>query len=526
MSDQVATNPPIGAVHLEAPHGLVASSPDLKRTVSEGSVAMDGTDYREILPKPSNDPNDPLNWSWAQKHVVLLLVALMAFQGPFDAASPASGFLEQAPVYHTSVPSMLDSVGAHAVMAGAGGLLWVPLSYRYGRSPIYTAGAVVATLGALGCALANDLPAFCGARVVNGLGCSASMSIGALTVKDLFFIHERGQKIGIWTISIGLSPYIATLLDGFVTTHAGWRWMQWLTFIIWSVLLVLCVVALPETLYDRHHGLLDVPPKKTYVQRLKWKHFKGRQLTFRNFWHPCTMFFYPSVIFPGFYYGNLYGFCVFGALGMLPFAFAEIYGFDAIGQGLVAIPLAVGTILGEPLAGPFSDWMVRFLAQRNDGLRHPEQRLQAYWLGAILVPLGLTMFGLTLQYEVHWIAPCIAIAIYSFAIQIVSTVTFTYAVDCYEHVAGEVALVLNFCRMEFAFYVSFYLPHYTKKVGYGWAFGIYAILSVMLFLPMILLMFKGGQIRKRLGTPQSDFVHHAVPVQVEESVPGTGKEVE
>lgn len=125
--------------------------------------------------------------------------------------------------------------------------------------------------------------------------------------------------MGIWTISIGLSPYISALLDGFVTTYAGWRWMQWVTFFIWCGIFLVCVVALPETLYDRHHDLVEVPPKKTYMQRLKWQRFKTRQLSFRSFWHPCTMFFYPSVIFPGFYYGNLYGFCVFGALGMIPF---------------------------------------------------------------------------------------------------------------------------------------------------------------------------------------------------------------
>ncbi|OQU96344.1 hypothetical protein CLAIMM_02441 [Cladophialophora immunda] len=438
MSDNIAANPEPSAAHFEAPLGAaVKSITHLKRIPSEESIEMDGTDYRDVLPRPSTDPNDPLNWSWTEKHLVLFMVAAMAFQGPFDSASPAAGFLEQAPAYHVEIPDMLDSVGAQAIMLGVGGILWVPLSNHYGRSPIYLAGAVVATLGCLGCSLANSLGAYCGARVVNGLGCSASMSFFIWPL--IFCLKERGQKMGIWTISIGLSPYISTLLDGFVTTYAGWRWMQWLTFFIWCGLLVLCLVALPETLYDRHHQLVDVPPKKTYVQRLKWKRFPMRRLTFRSFWHPCTMFFYPSVILPGFYYGNIYGFCVFGALGMIPIAFAELYGFHAVAQGLVAIPLAIGTILGEPLAGPFSDWVVRFLARKNGGVRHPEQRLQAYWLGAILVPLGLMMFGLTLQYEVHWIAPCIAIAIYSFAIQIVSTVTFTYAVDCYEHVAGEVA---------------------------------------------------------------------------------------
>ncbi|KAJ9634830.1 hypothetical protein H2204_006063 [Knufia peltigerae] len=490
MTDQIAIDFHVRATHLENPHPSMEGATDLKPIATQASVGIDGTDYREILPIPSKDPNDPLNWSWTQKHVVLVLVAFMAFQTPFDAASPASGFLEQAVAFNTSVPSMLDSVGAHAVTTGVGGLLWVPLSYRYGRTPVYTAGAVVALLGTLGCSLSNNLGAYCGSRVVNALGCSASLSIGPLTVKDLFFLHERGQKMGIWTVFVGLSPYVGTLLDGFVTVYAGWRWMQWLTFFLWCVLLASCVAALPETLYDRHHNLVDVPSKKTYLQRLKWMSFPRRKLTFRSFWHPCIMFSYPSVIFPGFYYGTLYGFCVFGALGMLPFAFAEIYHFDAIGQGLIAIPLAIGTILGEPFAGPLSDWM-----------------------------LGLMMFGLTLEYEVHWIGPCVAIAIYSFAIQIISTVTFAYAVDCYEHAAGEVAIVLNFCRMTFSFYVSFYLPHYTEKVGYGWAYGIFAILSVVLFLLIVLLMFKGGEIRSRLGdVSQSELevVHQTAAVQVDE----------
>lgn len=73
--------------------------------------------------------------------------------------------------------------------------------------------------------------------------------------------------------------------------------------------------------------------------------------------------------------------------------------------------------------------------------------------------------------------------------------------------------------MTFSFYVSFYLPHYTEKVGYGWAYGIFAILSVVLFLLVVLLMFKGGEIRSRLGdVSQSELevVHQTAAVQVDE----------
>jgi MFS family permease len=93
------------------------------------------------------------------------LVAFMAFQGPFDSASPAAGFVEQSKAFGVPTAKMLDSIGPHAIFLGIGGLLWVPLAHRYGRSPIYVCAAAVATLGALGCALSNSLGAFIGARV-------------------------------------------------------------------------------------------------------------------------------------------------------------------------------------------------------------------------------------------------------------------------------------------------------------------------------------------------------------------------
>ena len=39
------------------------------------------------------------------------------------------------------------------------------------------------------------------------------------------------------------------------------------------------------------------------------------------------------------------------------------------------------------MAGPFSDWVTRYVARRHGGIRHSEQRLHALWLGAILTPV-------------------------------------------------------------------------------------------------------------------------------------------
>lgn len=48
------------------------------------------------MPQPSDDPNDPLNWSWAKKHIILFIVALAAFGGDFGSGAGIPCVIPQA----------------------------------------------------------------------------------------------------------------------------------------------------------------------------------------------------------------------------------------------------------------------------------------------------------------------------------------------------------------------------------------------------------------------------------------------
>lgn len=45
--------------------------------------------HTRLIPQPSDDPNDPLNWSWRKKHVILLIVAAAAFLPDYGSATGA-----------------------------------------------------------------------------------------------------------------------------------------------------------------------------------------------------------------------------------------------------------------------------------------------------------------------------------------------------------------------------------------------------------------------------------------------------
>lgn len=49
--------------------------------------AADG--HTRLIPQPSDDPNDPLNWSRVKKHAILFVVAAAAFLPDYGSATGA-----------------------------------------------------------------------------------------------------------------------------------------------------------------------------------------------------------------------------------------------------------------------------------------------------------------------------------------------------------------------------------------------------------------------------------------------------
>ena len=48
-------------------------------------LAKDG--HTVLIPQPSADPNDPLNWSWTRKHLMLAVISLTAFLGDYGSGA-------------------------------------------------------------------------------------------------------------------------------------------------------------------------------------------------------------------------------------------------------------------------------------------------------------------------------------------------------------------------------------------------------------------------------------------------------
>lgn len=64
--------------------------------ISDNSVyqlAKDG--HTVLIPQPSDDPHDPLNWTWRKKHLIVFVISVCAFLPDYGSATGGVVLLTQ-----------------------------------------------------------------------------------------------------------------------------------------------------------------------------------------------------------------------------------------------------------------------------------------------------------------------------------------------------------------------------------------------------------------------------------------------
>lgn len=443
----------------------------------------------------------------------MLQVCLLAALGTLNTSiiNPAYGPLSK----DFGISTVTASYQTTVVIAlnGIGPLLWIPLAQAYGRRPIYLVTTMLGFVSALGCGFTHNFGQLLGARVVNGFF-PAAMALGPMTIVDLFFYHQRGRAMGFFTVVMTTGAHIAPIIGGLVGQYLGWRWTFKLAAIMDGVMFLVVLFCLPETLYVRditnlaqtyeeREVKLDA---KSYFKRLGFKRgVSDHKLRASDFVLPTLqMAKYPSVIFPALYYAAQYGFGSILPAVTVATIFSKTFHWDTLEIGLAyGGALTIGGVLGELFSGSVLDWLVMRARHRLGGENpEPETRLMGIWIGAILLPVGLLIYGFALQFRVFWFVALFGMGLAVFGLQPIATTCYTYSVDCYKDRGGDVASVFNFTRQIIGMTFAFYVVKLCDRIGYDIAFVLFCIWgSVLGFIPILVLMWKGEEIRKHLGDP-------------------------
>ena len=301
------------------------------------------------------------------------------------------------------------TVAIPALGLAFGPLIWSSLSDIYGRRIIFIIGTVITLVATIGAAVAKSFSGYMAARFFQGFGVSPGATVGMAVVGDLFFEHERGQKLGLWVLAIDSGLLVGPIIGGFMDLVSA-AWIQWLTAILFGVLLVLELAFMPETLYPRNHMLARMPmafgesdPKD--IEKLGQRRGNAtevdlkrtKKLLFLNIVpipgmrHPkpwdsfvrfAITFKFPAVVISVLIYCFTWYWWVLSIITMIPSAYVQ---YSPQIQGLLFIGLLLGTLASEIFcSGRLSDWIVLKLTRRNDNIRVAEMRLWLAYPAALL----------------------------------------------------------------------------------------------------------------------------------------------
>ncbi|KAF7347037.1 MFS general substrate transporter [Mycena venus] len=457
-----------------------------------------------LIPQPSDDPEDPLNWGRGQKYIIVAIASLVAFLGTFALASsnPAYAQIGLALDVTAIEASYIGTIGIAS--AGLGSFVWAPISNVYGRRPVLIFSQAIGIAAGFGAAYAKSYGGILVGRFFTGFGVASGNVVTFAVVSDLFCLHERGKMLGLVTVALINGPHVASLPAGFIAQNVGWRWTIILPSILTAVCWVLIILAMPETLYVRGQPPVE-SPGKYYRMRVTGTKAVGRKLQLVDFARPFQMLKYFPIVVLGWFAAVAFTLGSVMPAQTVSALFHTYYKWGSARTGVaLSVSTTIGGVLGEVVSGPVIDKLMERSRKRTGRVR-PESRLHGMWPAIFLLPAGLLMFGFSIanhDLKHSYIAATVGMAITCFAVQMITTPIIAYCVDCYKPQSAEVVQLLNFARQEISFTVGFWSIRYGDKVGFQFSGLTYACVSVFFFLPVMWIMFYGERLRARLGEPE------------------------
>ncbi|KAH7201386.1 MFS transporter [Fusarium oxysporum] len=429
-------------------------------------TAKDG--HTVLIPQPSDDSRDPLNWSPVKKHVILFIISFAAFLPDYGSATGAVTLIPQAEQWNMSPDTVNHSQVGNVFMLGAGGIFVVALSAWAGRLPVLFYFLILATATAAWCAAATTFESFMAARILNGFFSTVSQGGGLMFIFDMFFFHERARKINIWAAFIILSPYMGPLLTAFIITTQSWPIAFWVYFAEvrpatvfitlsskltlpqqTSLALTFTILFVEETYYDRRITAANQPLRGSRVANLfGFAQYQSRHL--RNSFGQACMRPFRVIIKPTVFLSCLYYLLTFawvvGINTTLSIFLTPLYNFGPKQIGFFYFTPVVGAILGEVVGHWLHDGIARQFIKTHNGHFEPEIRLRAIWLSTPFMLAGLVGLGFALEDGYHFMITALFWGLYVFGIMVTTVALNAYNLDSYPEASGEVSAWINFAR--------------------------------------------------------------------------------
>lgn len=213
-----------------------------------------------LIPTPSADPDDPLNWSPRRKllsttcmgvYTLMVGIASAAIYSILEPISDDTGL---------TLDQLNNGTGYMFLFFGLGCLVWQPLALQYGKRPVYLFSILATCLIQIWAPYTRNNGQWIANKILQGFFGAPIESLCEISVTDVYFQHERGAYIGLYGFLLAGSNFLAPILAGFIDDGQGWKWVLYWCAIFNAVGFVFLCFFMEETNYPDRMPATDGQP--------------------------------------------------------------------------------------------------------------------------------------------------------------------------------------------------------------------------------------------------------------------------
>ncbi|CAI6337659.1 unnamed protein product [Periconia digitata] len=450
-----------------------------------------------------DNPEDsyrPINWPTRKKATTTLLYGLCTMSATWASSAYSAGTQQIAREFH--VGTQVATLGTTLFLFGfgVGPLLWAPLSEVYGRRMAVLIPLAIAVCFSFGSATAKDFQTLMLTRFFGAFFASAPVTNTGGVLGDLYDASYRGIAMAGYAMAVVGGPCLGPIVSAaFVQDPSlGWRWTEYFTGILQAIVVVLAVIFVDES----------YPPKLLVYKARRLRHesnnwalhtkFEEWDVSIQELIHkfllrPVQLLFTPICFLVALYASFCYG-ILYMQLGAIPIIFGENRGWSPIVATLPFLALFIGAIIG--CSANIYNQLRYNVAYRAAGNRPvPEMRLPPMMIGSVLFSGGQFLTGWTAQPSIHWIAPCIGIAMLGIGFFMIFQAALNYLVDTFTLYAASAVAANTFLRSCFAGAFPLVVGPLYHNIGVGPGSSITGGFAALLIpVPFVFYVF-GKRIR-------------------------------
>ncbi|KIN02226.1 hypothetical protein OIDMADRAFT_103416 [Oidiodendron maius Zn] len=476
----------------------MASAMDNEKGTSGASTNTPEDSFLVTFALPTDDEN-PKDWPLLKKWTVTGVLSATGFNRIMVSTVMAPALSTIGRELDMNSTETVMSMSVYLLATAFGPLLIGPLSEVYGRKPVLHATNVWFLVWNIACGFTHNKALLIAARLLAGFGASAVYALAGGVLGDVWRPEQRGRSLGLYVLIPLLGAAIGPIIGGFITEGTTWRWMFWSTSLLQGVMVILSFTLFHEThgptiLLQRAKHLQKATGNTRYfteVERLDSAH-SASWVIMRSLSRPVRLLLFHPIIqvqacVSAFNYGLLY-------LVLSTFSGLWINNYhESISiSGIHYVSMAAGEIIGAEIGGPLMDVVYRKMKSRAHGATIPEFRVPIMFIGAILTPAGLFMYGWAAQEHAPWIVVDLAVGLLSFGMQIAGQGLQAYVIDTYPDHTSSAFAASQFLRSLTAFGFPLFAPTMYSALGYGWGNSTLAFLAIGIGIPAPVLIWVYG----------------------------------